>query len=616
MVLLPLLVCVLLRALGAQAKVVTDFAECNDFFFRRTEPSGIDQNAEKICQKHGGSFHYATLYSAYHRIPLYSAYTFNNDNLQDGGRFSRPSQWFIEPQLDSFHLRSKHISHDSSDSKMSKGDLNPEEMQLESQVSGEIDSNQAVERDYKYTKYDRVHLNPNSFQSGDDRLSTFTLTNAAPMDPCFNHLHWWKWESKLKNLLREELEHHPKGTAYIVTGTVPHPNYRIPQREEAQDQEETYGFERVTVPTHIWTAVCFEDRTDEDNPYSFSFGYIGVNRPDSTVMVGSVPELNSDLTELYHTALGQQRSVNIFTGECNEDKKWGNVMEKLKNVIRLSVELQLSGEVSKFFQLPYRSTMRKWTETPEDGQHNRNLKMGFANMLSFFQESERMKLETKTACLLIKVDKPVSKTVGRRLYDERYVASEPVQCQQVPEKSTSASLISADGTRCLSDERFCKTKSGFKHHCTTPCLFQEDLKSFWCFSGNTPIQCMPQYSAITAKGEKCRDDHSCGKYGYDYYWCYKEAGSWDYCSSPFWRSIAKTGQSCRPNHACGTYGESDNWCYTDYDNTHSPCCTHDDCFTAINGKTCKPDHPCGYHGESYLWCYTTDGRWDYCCKQC
>ncbi|XP_017579079.1 uncharacterized protein LOC108443139 [Pygocentrus nattereri] len=551
MVLLPLLVCVVLRALGAQAKVVTDFAECNVNFYRTTEPSGMDQTAKKICQKYKGSFYYATLYSTHHRIPLYSAYTFNKVNLQDGDRFSKPSQWFIEPQL--------NFSPGSWGSDMIKGDLSPEEMQVELQVSGEIGSHQAVESDYKYTKYDCGHLNPTSFHSSEDRLPTFTLTNAVPMDPCLNRVHWWNWEAELKKLLKEELEHHPKGTAYVITGTVPHPNYRIPEREEA-DQEERLGFERVTVPTHIWTAVCFEDRTDEDNPYLFSFGYIGVNRPETTITVRSVPELNSDLTELYRTASGQQGSevrteINIFTGDCNIDKRPKNVMEKLS-------EKQLSDEVSKFFRLPFRSTKR---ETIADVQHDSNL-MFFDNILSFFQESERMKRETKTACLLIKVDDPKSKKAGQQLHDDY-----PVQCRQVPEKSTPGSLISANGNLCLSDKHFCETEGGYTPSCTTPCLFQEDLKGYWCFSGKIQIQCSPQYSAITTKGEKCKNNHPCGTYGYGYYWCYTEAGSWGYCSSPFWKTIAVNGKSCRPNFACGTYGESYTWCYTDYHNNWSKC---------------------------------------------
>ncbi|KAL7881209.1 hypothetical protein AOLI_G00080570 [Acnodon oligacanthus] len=170
-----------------------------------------------------------------------------------------------------------------------------------------------------------------------------------------------------------------------------------------------------------------------------------------------------------------------------------------------------------------------------------------------------------------------------------------------------------DGTRCLSDERYCKTKSGFVPCCTTSCLFQEELKGYWCTSGKTQIQCSPQYSAITVKGEKCKNDHPCGKYGNDCYWCNKEAGSWEHCRAPFLKSIATNCKYCRPNHACGTYGKG--WCYTDYDNNWSKCCIHDDTFTAINTKTCKPDHPCGYYGKSNLWCRTTDDSWDSCCKQ-
>ena len=82
--------------LGFEARVVTDFQTCNQFFYKNTEPTGIDQNAVKICQKKGFDY-YASLYSTSHRMPVYSAYTIDhtcrNNDLQ------RRGVWFIEPQV-------------------------------------------------------------------------------------------------------------------------------------------------------------------------------------------------------------------------------------------------------------------------------------------------------------------------------------------------------------------------------------------------------------------------------------------------------------------------------------------------------------------------------------
>ncbi|KAM6977960.1 uncharacterized protein FYW47_002780 [Aplochiton taeniatus] len=298
---IPLPACTLLTALSAQAKVVDEFKDCEEFFYQNTEPGGlirIDQNLSGIN----------------------------------------------EDQMSSSH---------------SDTDIRP---------------NQAINADYRDTGYDRGHLNPKSFQRGDAREATLTLTNAAPMDPCFNRVHWYQHEANTRRVLQQQLQLHPNADVYLVTG---------------------------------------------------------------------------------------------------------------------------------------------------------------------------------------------------------------------------------------SQEKPC---------CSTPCLFQKDLNDYRCYSGQTLIACSPQYSAITVKGENCRDDHPCATYGEHYYWCYKASESWDFCSPPIWQSKAKNGKPCRSNHACAKYESEHPWCYTDDDNNWDECCTSDSQFSAVKGKSCKPSHPCGYHDEKYLWCRTTDGDWDYCCR--
>ncbi|XP_036453647.1 uncharacterized protein si:ch211-165i18.2 [Colossoma macropomum] len=551
MTLLPLLACVLLGALSAQAKVISTFNECRRFFYKGVEPQGMDQNAVKICQKYGGSSssHYATLYSTHHRIPLYSAYTFN-----PGGGSTGQSLWFIEPQVSGF---------------------NEEKMSPESKFNSDaIKRNQALNSDYSYTGYDRGHLNPQSFQRDEGRVATFTLTNAAPMDPCFNRVRWSQWERMLKNLLNIM-----PSTAYLVTGTVPRPDFRIPQREYSMSRD----FQRVTVPSHVWTAVCFKHPFVEEE--SFSFGYMGPNEPDGKIELMTVPQMNVMLTNLYKNP----SSVKIFTDDCfSESRKSEEVQEKVK-AIREPLKLKIT-----------------------EGDQT-----SYKDMSTYFWQTEIMKAGIKTACVVkeIKGKWTEPDDLRKRDMDE---GSDGVKCQQVLEKSDAAAMTAADGTRCLSGERYCKTENGFKPCCTTPCLYQEKLKGYWCSSGQAQIQCSPQYSAITVKGNNCKEDHPCGKYDEDYYWC-KVPGlltSWDYCSPPLWRSKAINGHYCRPNHACAKYGEKYYWCYTDFNNNWNYCCTHDHCLSAVDGKTCKPDHPCGYYKKSYLWCYTTDGKWDYCCKQC
>ncbi len=97
MLVLGLITCIVLRALSAQAKVVDSFEECKEFLYQGIEPSGMDQNAKKICQKmENKGFYYATLYSIYHKIPLYSAYTLNPKCSSDN---RRTDDWHLEPQV-------------------------------------------------------------------------------------------------------------------------------------------------------------------------------------------------------------------------------------------------------------------------------------------------------------------------------------------------------------------------------------------------------------------------------------------------------------------------------------------------------------------------------------
>ncbi|XP_048826224.1 uncharacterized protein LOC125704559 isoform X1 [Brienomyrus brachyistius] len=642
MMLLSLLTGVLLGALSAQAEVVQSFRDCNEFFYNNKEPTGMDQNTKKICQRyrHYPKPFFATLYSEYHRIPLYSAYIFNGGTVSAR---ARKAQWFIEPQISGFN----NYNTMSSESEFNDGD---------------IKEKQAINDDYKDTGYDRGHLNPNSFQVGDGCVATYTLTNAAPMDACFNRVHWKDCEKELRDIIKGNLRiDGDSAKAYLITGTVPDPNHRIPQSGEF-DEGDVHDFNRVTVPTHVWTALCYKHRTDDRK--SFSLAYIGKNQPESNTQMMSVRELNSMLRNLSP----HYQAVQIFEDDCFPDnQKSQKVISSLYKQIQNSVSqrLQIPPDVLNSFQNQPSSTDLQPYDHPGKRRKVISIMRSFDNVLSFFKELENIKYLTESACLLTKVTRLDGVAYG---VSKRSLASlhEVLECQQVLENSEYRSKTAADGTHCKSpmspvycvcdtsdvsihDElrkrdlgqeskpvkcqdaseisiaeemttadlqsglRCCDTDNGVKRLCTSPCLYQEKLKDYQCYSGQSYVQCSPQYSLITAKGEKCKDDHPCATYGLDYYWCKKASGSWDYCSPPLPDSITTTAEKCRTNHACGKYGYSDYWCYTDYNDHWEYCCTHNDRFSAANGKTCKPDHPCGKYGEDYLWCYTTDGSWEKCC---
>ncbi len=467
--------------------------------------------------------------------------------------------------------------------------------------------NQAISNDYSETGYDRGHLNPNSFQCYERRIATFTLTNAAPMDACFNRNQWQKWEKKLRTFLRDKLIN-DIATAYIVTGTVPNVNLRIPQSEISEEPE------RVTVPSHIWTAVCYKHHFDDRK--SFSFGYIGENKPEDSISLMSVSNLNTKLKNLYH----QLSEVSIFVDDCfHDNNKLDEVKVEFQTLINLQIKEKQEVQMSSGMQNTYLA-LRKAVDSniiPEKKfkVSEMTIKFAFDSMSTYYNVVKDLKVSAGSTCLITRVKPLVRSDLRKR---DISAMSDAVECLLAPEKQMTA----ADGSPCskYSDSRYscqCETNGEIKSCCSTPCLYQDKLNSHMCYSGQTQIKCSARYSLVTFKGEKCLDDHPCATYGYDYYWCKTISGGWNFCSPPLWRSKAKNGKYCRSDHACDKYGSGYMWCLTEDKGNYNKCCTSDDCNSAVNGQTCRSNHMCGYHGTTYLWCFTDyENNWDYCCRSC
>ncbi|XP_066522803.1 endonuclease domain-containing 1 protein-like [Hoplias malabaricus] len=515
----------------------------------------MDKNGKKICQRYASTTtaFFASLYSERHRIPLYSAYIFHPECSDSSIKYSK---FFIEPQL----------------SGESEQRLSPE-----SQFNvDQIKQNQAINGYYAYTDYDRGQLNPSSAQCGKGRDATFTLTNVAPMDAAFYRHHWYKVGKEMNRMLTTELQQNPAATPYLITGTIPQANYRIPRKEKsAQDEQREY--EKVTVPSHVWTALCFKHPTD--NKESFSLGYIGQNQPDSSIEMMSVRDLNNKLTELYDDM--DLYDGKIFVDDCfPENEKSQEMVKSLYTNVQLQSlqQLQMTPNLLKMYETAL--TLNFASEKPVVTEMT--ISLFFDSVYTFSEQTEKMKYVSDTACLLTSV--------------KRNASSELLECKLAPEES--------------------KTEDGSGVNCTSACLYNKETEDYRCYSKQNLVKCSPLYSAITVQGEKCKADHPCGIYGWSAYWCYKESGEWYYCSPPVWETKAQSGDYCRANYACSKYGEALDYCYTTKSDEKQKCCNRDDCFTAVDGKTCKSDHPCSYYGESYLWCYTTDGSWAYCCKNC
>ncbi|XP_067279222.1 endonuclease domain-containing 1 protein-like [Pseudorasbora parva] len=455
MFVLGLLTCIVLRAFSAQARVDEDEFKCREFFYRGTEPRGMDQNARRICQMYSNEgvmkTYYATLYSVHHRIPLYSAFIFNPDCMNDNGR---SDNWHVEPQISGYETEHMVLETD-----------------LRDYNEATIKASQAMSSDYSDTGYDRGHLNPNSFSCNEGRTATFTLTNAAPMNPKFNREHWYKMERTLRTFLSNQtISDKNSATAYIVTGTVPDVNVRIPQREISDDPE------RVSVPSHIWTAVCYRHQSDVEK--SFSFGYIGENKPEEPdINLISVSDLNDQLTDLYKRHSGTQQSVkvNVFEDDCfgmNDKSKM--VQKKLIELINQKV--QMSSGVQNTL-----GAVKKASE------HNVNVrevraKLGFGNTMA---EDTLKGVSVKRHLLSYESD------------------------------SCSPGSIAKNGEPCL-------------------CVCAKyGSREPWCYTdveGNYAKCCSYDdcYSALNEK--TCRSNHMCGYHGYSYLWCYTDDNNnWEYC---------------------------------------------------------------------------------------
>ncbi|XP_063065765.1 uncharacterized protein LOC134457718 [Engraulis encrasicolus] len=461
--------------------------------------------------------------------------------------------------------------------------MSPDTMQPEANYERDIlKRSQAVNEDYCNTGYDRGHLNPNSFQCEDGRKATFTLSNSAPMDACFNRVDWKRWEEAVRYILTAASQ----GTAYIVTGTVPSGNYRIPRQGEF-DPPSSRDFNRVTAPSHVWSAVCFKSNVEKQ---SFSFGYIGLNQADSKINVKTVPQLNRELSLLYHS-----NHVQVFADDCYSSKpKSEDVTQHLYRRIQLplSDKLTMSEEtlnlfhtaMTQFDDVQVAVKMPRLTAATIEGV--------FFSAVSWFANMQTMKYVTRSACVL---SQPYTGPVWGQ-------TNTKIKKRDIPDGDGSQELV-------------CSLVPEVEEGCTSSCLFKEEARGYRCYYYSSERPCSPQYSIITVSGAKCRSDHTCGTHGQQYYWCYTGEDSWEYCSPPLPMGITQRWKYCRSNHNCGWYGESYTWCYTDYNDNWDYCCSMEYNFSALNGKMCKSDHLCDYHGERYLWCYTTDGSWEYCCTR-
>ncbi|KAM9321168.1 endonuclease domain-containing 1 protein [Gastrophryne carolinensis] len=180
------------------------FGECDVFFPGGRPPRGFPA-AARICQRHRGEPHLATLYSPEHRAPIYSAF------LYQEGAPAAQGGWMLEPQLDD-----------------PKNSLDEATEGLD-QIEG-LGTNQALEEDYASSDYQPGPL---------FHRAPAMLTNTVPMTASFRD----KWASDVDQFIAEKVlpQCGAEGKLYLIAGAVP-------SSDKIKD--------KLSIPEYVWLAAA------------------------------------------------------------------------------------------------------------------------------------------------------------------------------------------------------------------------------------------------------------------------------------------------------------------------------------------------------------------------
>ncbi|KAJ7990206.1 hypothetical protein DPEC_G00297910 [Dallia pectoralis] len=255
-----------------------DVPECTAYFYQGKVPSlgATTPGTARLCQRFNNKYHFATLYDTNHRIAVYSAYLFEPSN--GGGREKR---WFVEPQLVN----------------LTWGEEMKDGYWLGKDYPGVfLGERQALNEDYKYTGFDRGHLNPNGHHAVPGRNATFTLTNVVPQNPQLNQKAWAQHESQLTSLFNGQC-----AKAFVMVGAVPSLDNWI-----VKD-----NVRRVNIPEYIWNAYCCVDNNGK--PVR-SAGATALNTEQNRVDQHSLLELSRFLEQFSDAPVGELFHNNCQTG--------------------------------------------------------------------------------------------------------------------------------------------------------------------------------------------------------------------------------------------------------------------------------------------------------------
>ncbi|XP_070610986.1 endonuclease domain-containing 1 protein-like [Erythrolamprus reginae] len=270
---LPLAASFLLPATG---EVVDSFRKCRQFFLDGKAPELKPVDPVRICQLYENKYRFATMYDKTRRIPLYSAYIYQQG---EGDRFD---EWMIEPQL------ALPVAK------------NRKSMELEETCAINkkvLEKNQAVDQDYRESiRHDRGHLVPNGHQPDQEsKNATFTITNIVPQYPPLNAGQWRTYEETINAVGCQR--------TYIIAGAVP-------------GDKLING--RVNIPSHIWAAGCCVI----DKKRRRSWAVIAKNDRDEINRL-TLEQLQDELATLYNKNQNNSKNNNNDKSQNkkNKDKK-------------------------------------------------------------------------------------------------------------------------------------------------------------------------------------------------------------------------------------------------------------------------------------------------------
>ncbi|NWS18729.1 ENDD1 protein, partial [Pachyramphus minor] len=254
-------------------EVVDSFTNtCNQFFYQNMPATDglLPENPAWICQTLNNQRLYATLYDRNRRIPVYSAYKYEQ------GTGKRPGEWMVEPQL-----IQPNLPKDMETEKTLKGTY--------SVSQGDISKSQAAYQDYlNLEDLDRGHLNPASHHNNQDsRIATFTLTNIVPQNTTLNNGAWNLYEQKTMAKKSKDCQ-----DTYAIVGAVPGTT--------------SIAGGRVNVPSHIWASACCKTKQNT----VIAWAAIAENDKDR-IRILKLGALENMLAQLYNRG-----PVSLFHTDC------------------------------------------------------------------------------------------------------------------------------------------------------------------------------------------------------------------------------------------------------------------------------------------------------------